>query len=183
MNPSRVTGTIHFVFTRVDTARDYFFSGNYLLTEDGDKYDLMDNYQRVERILSLCGDEKSLISLALDQRKESFTITDSKLFRSKSEFQSGVHYGGEIFEMRRDTTRIQIVFKVEGIGLLIKSACPATTHPLLIEQPHCEFLEKQTFPILLFTEVIAIYPLSTLEIEDLSLKRSNKKKFTVIYCE
>lgn len=91
-------GIVFFVYEKDTSSESYYFTDNYISTKRG-KYILIDNYSLANKTLELCGDVNGMLRFAIAQRNESYDLTESSLFRSKAVFNSGQHFGGEIYEV------------------------------------------------------------------------------------
>jgi hypothetical protein len=179
----KVDGRIFFVYEKDTTSEAYFFVDNYITTKQV-RYSLMNNYVLANNILNLCGDVNNMITFGLDQLEQSNVLIESSLFRREVRFNSGKHFGGEIYSMVANKNRIAISFNVSVFGICIMSGCPAIAHPLLAETNHCDFIDdNRESIILLITNVVKTSPLSAEEVCSSTLIKSSLKQFSVIYCE
>lgn len=135
-------GIVFFVYEKDTSSESYYFIDNYLSTKRG-KYTLMDNYSLANKTLKLCGDVNGMLRFAIAQRNESYDLIESPLFSSKAVFNSGQHFGGEIYEVIDNENQLFISFKLSVFGIAINNECPALKHPLLAEESHCDFISDK----------------------------------------
>jgi hypothetical protein len=125
-----------------------------------------------------------MLRFAIAQRNESYELTESPLFRSKTVFNSGQHFGGEIYEVLDNENQLLISFELSAFGIAINNECPALNHPLLAEENHCDFIsDKNNMPVFFITNIINLSPLSQQDVEGSGLRKSSRESFHVIYCE
>jgi hypothetical protein len=176
-------GIVFFIYEKDTSSESYYFIDNYLSTKRG-KYTLIDNYSLANKTLNLCGDVNGMLRFAIAQRSESYDLTESSLFRSKAVFNSGQHFGGEIYEVIENENQLLISFKLSVFGIAINNECPALKHPLLAEENHCDFIsDKNNTPVFLITNIIKISPLSQKDVKGNGLRKSSRESFYVVYCE
>lgn len=177
-----VNGTVFFHFEKDTTSDAYYFTRNYITADNQVMYDLMNNYTRAEDILNLCGDKYGMLLTAIKQRDKSYALVESGLFQDKILFGSGIHYGGEIFNVSNDESHLVVAFNVHLFGTLILNVCPAVNHPFFKKDVHCPFVINN-LPIILVTNIVKVESINETLMTTYSLSRSKLKQFQVIYCE
>lgn len=176
-------GKVYFVFEMDTSSRSYYFVDNYV-SANNRKYSLINSYSLAKNTLDLCGDINGMLEFAIAQRAQSYRLTDSPLFRSISKFNSGQHFGGEIYEVLDNENQLVIAFALSVFGIAVYSECPATKHPLLVKEKHCDFLrDKNDTTIFLITNIVNLFPFDQSSIDKSGLIKSSIKSFPVIYCE
>jgi len=179
----KLEGIVYFVYEKDSSSKSYYFVDNYVSTNQR-KYSLINNYSSANETLDLCGDINGMLEFAIAQRDQSYKLIESSLFRSMAMFSSGQHFGGEIYEVMDNENQLVISFELSAFGIAIYSKCPATKHPLLGKEKHCDFIrDKNDSAILLITNIVNLSPLSQSSVEKSGLKKSSLKSFPVIYCE
>lgn len=179
----RLEGEVYFVYEKDTSSKSYYFVDNYVST-DQRKYSLINNYYSANETLDLCGDINGMLQFAIAQRDKSYKLTESPLFRSMARYSSGQHFGGEIYDVLDNENQLVISFELSAFGIAVYSECPATRHPLLGKEKHCDFIrDKNDMAIFLITNIIDLSPLSQSSVDKSGLKKSSLKSFSVIYCE